>query len=150
MQRWGQIAKKRWGRNAKMKYYSVDNLMKVAESRGYMSVKALADALVKPFGTTSRVIQGRIVTGSLTKAECEVIGSLLEMSMREYYDVFMVGLFVVNSSGHYVCHVDEPYLHLHPTGGGPGARRIKSSPEKKPRKDTVPSAQEILEQLKDY
>ena len=101
-----------------MKYYSKETLMLVAGDRGYTTIRAVADALVPIFGQTSKVMQNKIKSGRFTKEECEVIGSFFEMTLKEYYDVFMHGLFVEDEFGRYVCYVDEPYLHLHPAKDG--------------------------------
>lgn len=115
-----------------------------------MSVRTLADSLVNIFGLTSRAIQKRIVTGRLTKAECEVIGSHLRMSMREYYDVFMNGLFVENNIGNFVCHVEEPFMHLHPTGNSKSMVRLINDSDRKKKKERLQTAQEILQELEKY
>lgn len=98
-----------------MKYYDKEKMLMVARDRGYTTVKAIGDALMQYFGTSSKVVQNRISSGNLSKEECEVIGSYFQMTMKEYYDVFMNGLFQENDEGHYICYVEEPYLHLHPS-----------------------------------
>lgn len=97
-----------------MRFYSRDRLMLVARHRGYMTQKAVADGIAPIFGLTSATVSNKLSSGNLTKEECEVIGSYFEMSMKEYYDVFMNGLFIEDQEGHYVCHVENPYVHLHP------------------------------------
>ena len=120
-----------------MKYYSFERLMKVAQHRGYVTSEAIALALCPLFGVSKRVVHNRLVSGRLSKEECEVIGSYFEMSMKEYYDVFMNGLFVEDQEGHYVCLVEEPYLHLHPN--------IKAGK----RKSKAEKTQEILREIED-
>ena len=120
-----------------MKYYSYERLMKVAEHRGYVTVDSIAISLMKIFGEKKSAIKRKLTTGNLKKEECEVIGSFFEMSMKEYYDVFINGLFVEDQEGHYVCRVDEPYLHLHP--------KIAKA-KGKTRKDKV---DELLQQIED-
>lgn len=113
MQRWGRIAK-RWGENAKVGYYRKEKLMEVVKDRGYQTQRAVADAIAPVFGITRRVAMNKISSGKFTKEECEVIGSIFEMTMKEYYDVFMFGLFQEDREGHYRCKVDDIYRHLHP------------------------------------
>ena len=112
-QRWGRIAK-RWGENAKVGYYRKEKLMEVVKDRGYQTQRAVADAIAPVFGITRRVAMNKIKSGKFTKEECEVIGSIFEMTMKEYYDVFMFGLFQEDREGHYRCKVDDIYRHLHP------------------------------------
>ena len=149
LQRWGRNAKK-GGAKTQMSFYSKTNLMKVANARGYMSMKTLADALVKTFGVSSATIQNKFRYGTLTLAECEVVGSYLEMSMKEYYDVFMNGLFRVDQQGHYVCHVDNPYLHLHPSVAAVTVSEEIINNKLRQKDTTIKTAKEVLEELKDF
>ena len=97
-----------------MGYYRKEKLMEVVKDRGYQTQRAVADAIAPVFGITRRVAMNKIKSGKFTKEECEVIGSIFEMTMKEYYDVFMFGLFQEDREGHYRCKVDDIYLHLHP------------------------------------
>lgn len=97
-----------------MKFYDKDKLLHVALDRGYRSLDSIAKALSHVFDLTPKTVKNRLSNGNLSKEECEVIGSFFEMTMKEYYDVFMFGLFRENDQGRYICKVDEPYLHLHP------------------------------------
>lgn len=104
----------RWGENAKVGYYRKEKLMEVVKDRGYQTQRAVADAIAPVFGVSRLTAMNKISSGKLTKEECEVIGSIFEMTMKEFYDVFMFGLFQVDNEGHYRCHVDNHYMHLHP------------------------------------
>lgn len=154
-QRWGASAKgggktQRWGRNAKKGgaktqrtmtgFFDLNKLMQVVAHRGYLTEKAIADAMSPIFGLTSAEIIRKLKKGRLTKEECEVLGSYFEMTMKEYYDTFMCGLFVEDQEGHYVCHVDRPYLHLHPQF----AKKTKRVKEDK-RNDLLREIDEIEE-----
>lgn len=112
----------------------MDKLMQVVRHRGYVSEKAVEDALAPVFGMTPRSVKFRLEKGQLTKEECEVIGSYFEMTMKEYYDTFMSGLFVEDAEGHFVCHVDNPYLHMHPKNPTPEKKRRWMSPERRKQK----------------
>lgn len=124
--RWGASAKgavilQRWGQNAKvgskrkdMGLYRKEKLMEVVKDRGYETQRAVADAIAPIFKVSRTTAMNKISNGKFTKEECEVIGSMFEMTMKEYYDVFMYGLFQEDREGHYRCHIEEPYLHLHP------------------------------------
>lgn len=121
-----------------MKFYDSDKLLKVAIDRGYRSFDAIAKALARTFDASPKAVKNRLVYGNLSKEECEVIGSYFQMTMKEYYDVFMNGLFQEDMEGHYICTVKEPYLHLHP-------KVAESRTQKRKRK-----ADEILEELEKY
>lgn len=99
-----------------MGFYSLDKLMEVARHRGYVTVDAVVTALAPIFGLTKRRMKPRLERGKLTKEECEVIGSYFEMTMKEYYDVFMKGLFVEDQEGHYICHIDNLEQHINSDG----------------------------------
>ena len=133
-------------------FYSKEKLMIVASARGYMSLRTLGDALAPAFGVSGRSVQTKLSLGNLTLSECEVIGSHLEMSMKEYYDVFMNGLFSEDSQGHYIAKVkEEPYMWLHSTADHiPEAPKSKQKPKKSSGKSKVKTAKEILEQLEDF
>lgn len=111
------------GVKTQMSLFSKSKLMEVAKERGYVSDNAVCFALSPVLGVSKRVVHGKLRKGSLTKEECEVIGSFFEMTMKEYYDVFMSGLFQEDSDGHYVCHIENPYVHLH-------SEPSKSSPQR--------------------
>lgn len=134
-----------------MKYYSKDKLLTVAKDRGYTSLRAIADALVPIFDKKSKTIQGNLSFGNLTKEECEVIGSYFEMTMKEYYDVFMNGLFQEDMNGHFVCHVDQMYQHLHPNFGAEMDRKqyenLESGRRKNNAKRKLKTATEVLSEL---
>jgi len=110
--------------------------MQVAKHRGYTTTRAIADALASTFEMTPRSLQNKLNSGKFSKEECEVIGSFFEMSMKEYYDTFMCNLFRINDQGHYVCHVDRPYTHLH----------VPKSEVEMINK-TMPKNKQILEQI---
>lgn len=99
-----------------MSFYTIDKLMEVARHRGYVTVDAVASALAETFGMTKRRMKNRLMRGNFTKEECEVIGSYFEMTMKEYYDTFMRGLFVEDQEGHYICHIDNPEQHINSDG----------------------------------
>lgn len=106
-----------------MGFFDKDKLLKVALSRGYYNMRAVSDGLAKVFETTSKRMQNKLNGGKLTKEECEIIGSFFEMTMKEYYDVFMYGLFQPNVVGQYVCHIENVKEHMNPP-----------EPEKPPKK----------------
>ena len=97
-----------------MSFYRKKKLMEVVKDRGYTTDAAVARVLSPLFEKSVETIISKLNSGNLTMEECEVIGSVFSMTMKEYYDTFMHGLFVENSEGHYVAFVASPYAHLHP------------------------------------
>ena len=97
-----------------MGFFDKSKLRNVAESRGYYNDRAICDGLSQVLGLASGSIRAKIRNGTFTKEECEVIGSFFEMTMKEYYDVFMYGLFQLDGVGNYRCHIDNLRDHLKP------------------------------------
>lgn len=120
----------------KPKFYSYPVLKKVAESRGYMSGRAIAYRVAPFIGKTEKTTMNKLISGSITTEESLVIASLLEMSPQEYYEVFMFGAFKQTSYGRYVCHIDEYQMYREPP------KFINEKEEEKKR-----TSMEIIEEL---
>ena len=88
--------------------------MEVVKDRGYQTQKSVEMAIAKDLQMKKSAVKSKMLKGTFTKEECECIGSLFEMTMKEYYQVFMDGLFVEDDEGHYKCHIDNHFLHTHP------------------------------------
>ena len=152
MQRWGHFAKvppkrkgggktqRTGGVKTQMGFFDKSKLEKVALTRGYYNLRAIADGLVPVFELSSKKIQNKLNSGRLTKEECEVIGAFFEMTMKEFYDVFMNGLFQPTVTGHYVCHLDNMKEHMKPP------EPVEEKPKRKPRsrKDKI---QAIIDEI---
>lgn len=108
-----------------MSFYSKETLLKVAKDRGYMTKRSVANALSMLLFTSVGIADRKITKGNFTKEECEAIGSFFEMTMKEYYDTFMNGLFVINREGHYICHVPSVTEHLNPPNEEDPLKAIK-------------------------
>ena len=114
-----------------MAFFDKDKLMKVAYDRGYYNLRAVGDGLAPVFETTSKRMQNKLERGKLTKEECEVIGSFFEMTMKEYYDVFMNGLFKIDSLGRYICHIDNMKEHMNPPEEEEKPKKIYKYPKRR-------------------
>ena len=97
-----------------MSFYSKSKLMEVVKDRGYTTTKAVAMALAPIFGVGTGTMKSKLRYGKFTIEECEVIGAFFDMTMKEYYQVFMEGLFQEDADGHYKAHIDNYVLHLKP------------------------------------
>lgn len=125
-----------------MAIFSKSKLLKVAESRGYYNERAVCDGLSQVLGISSNSIRLKIRDGRFTKEECEVIGSFFEMTMKEYYDVFMYGLFQLDGAGNYRCHIDNLLDHLHPPEP-PKPKESKQKTKKRKREDIIAEIENI-------
>ena len=130
-----------------MSFYRKDKLLQVAGDRGYTTIRAIAAKLAPLFGVTREWVERKLKNGDLSAGECEVIGAYFEMTMREYYDVFMNGLFRVDEEGHWVAHIDSPYLHLHPPKEQ--KKPTRASRKGKERKQTIHDDNESVTQTKE-
>ena len=114
-----------------MSFFSYSKLMEVVKDRGYMTNRAVAARLAPIFGVTPERVTYKLKYDKLSAGDCEVIGAVFEMTMREYYDVFLNGLFRENEEGHWVAHIESPYLHLHPPKEQRKSTRTKKKPMEK-------------------
>ncbi len=62
-------------------------------------------------GVAFETAKMKVLYGTWSKEECEAVGSRLQMSMREYCDCFMKGLFMQDKVGHWIVHVDNELEH---------------------------------------
>lgn len=145
----GYKRKEGWGQNAKMNFYDKDKLLQVAQSRGYNSMSSVATSMAPIFGLTKNGLQGKLTRGALSKEECEVIGSFFEMTMTEYYDVFMNGLFKQNLAGRFVCQIDDVNYHLFPPDVVDETGKVIKKGKRKPmsRKERVDELLAELEKI---
>ena len=151
----GAVKSQRWGRNAKtevgskrkdesgvktqMEFYDFDTLQRIALDRGYTTTRALADALQPIFDKERYWIVTKLKEGNLTKEQCEVIGSLLEMTPKEYYETFMKGFFKQTQNGRFICDVEDPVYHVQFSNKNPLWKR-----QEQKRKERQ---QQIMEQI---
>lgn len=121
-----------------MSFFSKKKLLQIANDRGYYTERAVVVGLAQVLGRSTRYISYKLKDGEFPMAECEVIGAYFRMTMVEYYDTFMNGLFVETDSGKYVAHIDDYYIHLHPKEDG----RKKSNKGRKKK--------ELLEEIESF
>lgn len=122
MQRWGQnatVGVNRKGRShsgVKMqtRFFNKKRLLKMAEHRGYLTERAVADRVSEILDIKPETVKQRLDKGKFSLEERIVIADYFEMTPVEFLDVFLSGVFVEDSTGHYVCWVDNPYEVLHP------------------------------------
>lgn len=97
--------------NAERPYYSRKIFMQVVKHRGYMTERAVIDALVPVLEMTKKRVSFRVRTGRWSVEQMFVIAAYFEMTPKEFYDSFMHGLFIADREGHYVCKVDAENRH---------------------------------------
>ena len=127
-----------------MKFYSLDNLKRIAADRGYMNVRSLASALQPYFGTSRETVIRRIENGFLTIEQCEVIGAFLEMTPKEYYETFMKGYFKQTRRGSFVAEIDSDYAyHIKYSNQDPNAEKNRQGRQRR-RQNAIKEAEAFL------
>ena len=85
----------------------MNTLMQVARDRGYFTELAVtasvSEALNISIGGADQLLQ----SGKMSWGQCMVIGSLFEMTPKEFCDVFMSGYFVEVADGVFRAKVDD-------------------------------------------
>ena len=120
-----------------MSFFNRKALIMVARDRGYPTEESAIRALAEVLGIKPLQMSNKIKWDRFTMPECEVIGSFFEMTMNEYYHVFMNGLFVETKSGRYIAHVENYTEHLY---------KYTRSHRQKKRNDIM---NEILEEIEE-
>ena len=141
-QRWGQNAKKQGGVKTQMairtnRLYSYENMKKIAESRGYMSARAIAFRLAPLLGMTEQSVKAKLKSGTFSMDETFITGAFFQMSPEEYYEVFMGGLFRKNNAGRYVCCLDDVNNNLEPVNEKPRKKKQEKKEKKKHWKEIL-------------
>lgn len=82
--------------------YSSKTLELVAADRGY-SRQALVKKLSLYLNRSATVINAKIGSGNWTLDDIMIVGTLLEMTPKEFYETFLNGLFQENNIGIFKC-----------------------------------------------
>lgn len=83
-------------------------LMKIASDRGYRSEQAVVYAVSSEFGCTMATAKRILDTGRMTWGQVIVMGSMFEMTPREFCDTFLSGYFKETTVGTFVAAIDDP------------------------------------------
>lgn len=87
--------------------WDAERLMDVARDRGYFTDYAVTAAVSEALNVTLRGAEKMLKLGKLTWGQCMVIGSVFEMTPKEFCDVFMSGYFVEVADGVFKAHVED-------------------------------------------
>ncbi len=87
--------------------WDADKLMEIAKDRGYFTDYAVMAAVAEALNITLRGADGLIKSGKMSWGQCMVIGSVFEMTPKEFCDVFMSGYFVEVADGVFKAHVED-------------------------------------------
>lgn len=128
--RCGKIAKEIRGQNAKARVVKSQTLavgkvrplptwdknkfLLVANDRGYPTEESIVYAIGEELGLARSVVKNILSTGRLRWEQMLVVASFLEMSPKEFCDIFLSGFFIEDNLGHYKCHVENKEVLLRP------------------------------------
>ena len=87
--------------------WDVDKLRQIAKDRGYFTDLALATTISEVLDLGIANTYKLITNGKLSWGQCIVIGSLFEMTPKEFCDVFLSGYFREVADGVYKAHVED-------------------------------------------
>lgn len=97
-------------------YWDVDKLRQIAKDKGYYTEVALMAAIADTLNLTIASTRGLIESGKLSWGQCIILGSLFQMTPKEFCDVFLSGYFKEMADGVYRAYVentdavlDKPY-----------------------------------------
>lgn len=87
--------------------WDVENLMAVARDRGYFTDLAVTATIAEALNITISGASKLLQSGKLTWSQCIIIGSVFEMTPKEFCDCFLSGYFVEVADGVYRAHVED-------------------------------------------
>lgn len=87
--------------------WDADKLMEIAKDRGYFTDYAVMAAVAEALNITLSGADKLLQSGKMSWGQCMVIGSIFEMTPKEYCDVFMSGYFKEVADGVFKAHVED-------------------------------------------
>ena len=87
--------------------WDMDTLMAVARDRGYFTEVAVTATIAEALGITISGASALITSGKLSWSQCIIIGAVLEMTPKEFCDVFLNGYFREVADGVFKAQVDD-------------------------------------------
>ena len=87
--------------------WDTDKLMAVARDRGFYTDVAVKVAIGDALNISAMATAQLLNSGKLSWNQCIVIGSLFEMTPKEFCDIFMSGYFIEVADGVYRAKVDD-------------------------------------------
>ena len=87
--------------------WDIERLMLIAKDRGFFTDIAVMAAISEALNITVHGTQKMLESGKLTWSQCIIIGSVFEMTPKEFCDVFLAGYFVEVADGVFRAHVED-------------------------------------------
>jgi len=112
-------------------FFNDDVLIEVGRDRGYANLDALAKGLSKVLDAPWKSVRNNIKSGRITVEDSFLIADWFAMTPKEYCDVFLNGLFVIDENGHYVARVDDPAYIRKPNRDKPTKEELDERKEAK-------------------
>ena len=116
-----QAARARWKRGKKAEQpvmnvmkrmqpiltWDMDKLMQVAGDRGYFTQLAVTAAIAETLKISVSGADKMLQSGKMSWGQCMIIGSIFEMTPKEFCDIFMSGYFKEVADGVFRAQVDD-------------------------------------------
>lgn len=94
--------------------WSVEKFRLVARDRGFQTEQALVYAVSKQLACSLRAARLLIQTGRFSWGQVLALGSMLEMTPKEFCDVFLYGYFKESEVGTFRAYVEDVSPLLQP------------------------------------
>ena len=87
--------------------WDIETLMSVARDRGYFTEIALVATIAEALNISVTGAKAMLQVGKLSWSQCIIIGAVLEMTPKEFCDVFLNGYFKEVADGVFKAQVDD-------------------------------------------
>lgn len=91
-----------------------DKFYTLAIDRGYVSKRSIVRLVAETLGYADSGAEMMISTGRFRWEQILCLGSVLEMTPKEFCDIFLRGYFKENNQGRFICQVDDIEQMLKP------------------------------------
>lgn len=88
--------------------YNCDNMRKMAVARGYVTDRAIMQAIQRELGIRPITAEKKFYEGNYSFEDSFVIASFFEMTPKEYCDCFLWKVFVEDREGHFIVKINDP------------------------------------------
>lgn len=87
--------------------WDIERLMLIARDRGYFTDVAVTAVIAESLRITVHGAKKMLESGKLTWSQCIIIGSVFEMTPKEFCDTFLSGYFTEVADGVFRAHIED-------------------------------------------
>lgn len=104
-----KVKRKRSGVSGKpLPNWNEELFLHLCKDRGYYHRNTIVYYLAKEMGIDRNRVNKMVSTGKFRWEQILFIGDYLQMTPKEFCDIFLSGYFQENPQGRFVCHLDNP------------------------------------------